>query len=143
MTADPTIAGAVTPDDHVLVIFGATGDLAHRKLLPGLWHLSQAGMMPDGYRIIGVSTDALSDDGFRALARKAVEEFGAVAPSDGDWEAFAPRLSYVGGAFEPGASEPLRLDEGERDATTGGRVGLHRRVPEQHHAAGDRSPVVD
>ena len=46
---------APRPDNHVLVVFGATGDLAHRKLLPGLFHLAAAGLMPDRYQIIGVS----------------------------------------------------------------------------------------
>jgi glucose-6-phosphate 1-dehydrogenase len=41
------------PDDHVIVLFGATGDLAKRKLLPGLFHLARAGLLPDGYRIVG------------------------------------------------------------------------------------------
>ena len=42
------------PDNHVIVVFGATGDLAHRKLLPGLFHLATAGLMPDRYQIIGL-----------------------------------------------------------------------------------------
>ncbi len=41
------------PDPHVIVLFGATGDLAKRKLLPGLFHLAAAGLLPQGYRIIG------------------------------------------------------------------------------------------
>ena len=118
--AGRTITGVAKPDDHVLVIFGATGDLARRKLLPGLWHLAETGMMPDGYRIIGVSRDSFTSDGFRAFARDAVEEFGAVAPSDGDWDAFAGRLRYVGGAFGPGASEPLKRAVGEAEADLGG-----------------------
>jgi glucose-6-phosphate 1-dehydrogenase len=43
------------PDNHVIVVFGATGDLARRKLLPGLFHLATTGLMPDRYQIIGVS----------------------------------------------------------------------------------------
>jgi glucose-6-phosphate 1-dehydrogenase len=108
------------PDDHVLVIFGATGDLARRKLLPGLWHLAVSGMLPDGYRIIGISTDTLSDAAFRTFARKAVEEFGDVPVSAGDWDAFAGRLSYVGGAFGPGSSEPLRRAVEQAEAGLGG-----------------------
>ena len=45
--------GVPTPDDHVIVIFGATGDLAKRKLLPGLFHLANAGLLPTKYRIVG------------------------------------------------------------------------------------------
>ena len=47
--------GVPIPDDHVIVIFGATGDLAKRKLLPGLFHLANAGLLPKKYRIIGSS----------------------------------------------------------------------------------------
>ncbi|WP_443081105.1 hypothetical protein [Streptomyces sp. PmtA] len=62
--------GAV-PDDHVIVLFGATGDLARRKLLPGLFHLAKAGLLPDRYRIVGSAPAqaALSDDEFRKRAR--------------------------------------------------------------------------
>ncbi len=49
---------------HVIVLFGATGDLARRKLLPGLLHLSLAGLVPD-CRIVGTSLDDLDDEGFR------------------------------------------------------------------------------
>ena len=54
---------------HVMVLFGATGDLARRKLLPGLFHLAQAGLLPE-YRIVGTSLDDLDDEGFRAFARQ-------------------------------------------------------------------------
>ncbi len=49
---------------HVIVLFGATGDLARRKLLPGLFHLAQAGLLPE-CRIVGTSLDDFDDDGFR------------------------------------------------------------------------------
>src|ERR1017187_10306843 len=54
------------PDDHVIVLFGATGDLARRKLLPGLFHLAKAGLMPANYRVIGSSPTpfAASDHDF-------------------------------------------------------------------------------
>ena len=55
-----------TPGDHVIVLFGATGDLARRKLLPGLYHLDRAGLLPVGYRIVGTSRRPLSDEVFRA-----------------------------------------------------------------------------
>ena len=53
-----------TPDNHVIVIFGATGDLARRKLLPGLFHLAKAGLMPADYRVIGCGRprSALTED---------------------------------------------------------------------------------
>ena len=54
-------------EPHVIVLFGATGDLASRKLLPGLLHLAMTGMMPD-YRIVGSSTSTLTDTQARQLS---------------------------------------------------------------------------
>ena len=79
---------------QVVVLFGATGDLAKRKLLPGLFHLASAGFIP-GCRIIGVSLDDLDLDGFRVVARKALDEFSARKVSDADWSTFAASLDYV------------------------------------------------
>ena len=59
---------------QVVVLVGATGDLSRRKLLPGLFHLASAGFIP-GCRIIGVSLDDIDADGFRAIAREALDQF--------------------------------------------------------------------
>jgi glucose-6-phosphate 1-dehydrogenase len=79
---------------QVVVLVGATGDLARRKLLPGLFHLSSVGFIP-GCRIIGVSLDDLDADGFRQIARAALDEFSARKVSDADWSTFAASLDYV------------------------------------------------
>jgi glucose-6-phosphate 1-dehydrogenase len=79
---------------HLVVLVGATGDLARRKLLPGLFHLSRTGFIP-GCRIIGVSLDDLDADGFRQVARSALAEFSTRPVSDADWTAFAATLDYV------------------------------------------------
>ena len=79
---------------QVVVLVGATGDLARRKLLPGLFHLSSAGFIP-GCRIIGVSLDDLDLEGFRKAARGALDEFSARKVTDADWDAFAKSLDYV------------------------------------------------
>src|SRR5712691_2495543 len=76
---------ASRPDDHVIVLFGATGDLARRKLLPGLFHLSVAGLLPDNYRIIGSARRTLTDEQFREHARQSVTEFGISKPAGGAW----------------------------------------------------------
>src|SRR5687767_13324992 len=91
-------AGIPVPDDCVIVIFGGSGDLAQRKLLPGLFHLQQAGLMPAGFRIVGCSRTELSDDEFRSLARSAVEQYGRMPADDQRWGPFAGLLSYVGTA---------------------------------------------
>jgi glucose-6-phosphate 1-dehydrogenase len=87
---------------QVVVLFGATGDLARRKLLPGLYHLVSAGFIP-GCRIIGVSLDDFTADGFRSFTRAALDEFFARKVNDADWDAFARCLDYVPLAAGPAA----------------------------------------
>jgi glucose-6-phosphate 1-dehydrogenase len=86
------------PDDCVFVVFGGSGDLARRKLLPALFHLHHAGLMPADFRIVGCSRTELADDEFRALARSAVDQFGRMPTDDEHWDPFARLLSYVGTA---------------------------------------------
>ena len=84
------------PDPHVIVLFGATGDLARRKLIPGLFHLGQAGLLPEEFRIVGTSLDELSEDEFRRrFAREALREFCRLEFGDDQWRAFSERLTYV------------------------------------------------
>jgi glucose-6-phosphate 1-dehydrogenase len=87
---------------HVIVLFGATGDLAKRKLLPGLAYLQQSKFAPD-VRIIGTATEELTADEFRARARDAVEKFGTHRMSDEEWAQFAERLDYVPATAGPEA----------------------------------------
>ena len=79
---------------QVVVLFGATGDLARRRLLPGLYHLSRAGFIP-GCRIIGVSLEDMDADAFRASARSALDEFSSRKVAEADWGKFAGSLDYV------------------------------------------------
>ena len=79
---------------QIVVLFGATGDLAHKKLLPGLFHLVSAGFISK-CRIIGVSLDALDAEAFRALARDAVFAEHAHHPKKEAWPAFEALLDYV------------------------------------------------
>ncbi|MHB1786429.1 MAG: glucose-6-phosphate dehydrogenase, partial [Acidimicrobiales bacterium] len=76
------------------------GDLARRKLLPALLHLSQAGQLTE-YRILGTSLAESDDDSFRRFARRACDEFGRGPISDRSWSSFAQRLSYVSQAAGP------------------------------------------
>jgi glucose-6-phosphate 1-dehydrogenase len=79
---------------QVVVLVGATGDLARRKLLPGLFHLSSSGFIP-GCRIIGVSLENMDAEGFRQLARDALTEFSTRKVAQADWDAFSNSLNYV------------------------------------------------
>jgi glucose-6-phosphate 1-dehydrogenase len=79
-----------------LAVFGATGDLAERKLLPALFHRDLAGQIPDGARIIGISRRKLAEDEFRAFAAKAVDEHTTEEERKPEViERFLSRLSYV------------------------------------------------
>jgi glucose-6-phosphate 1-dehydrogenase len=109
--------GAVpTLPPHLLLIFGATGDLARRKLLPGLLHLFQAKLMPE-FRIVGVSIEDLSEAEFRDFAAAACREFGHHSFSEEEWEQFSERLAYVpvGEAEKrlPGVVDAAREELGE------------------------------
>lgn len=86
--------GPETVAPHVVVLFGATGDLARRKLLPGLAHLASSELAPQ-VRVVGTSLEEMTDDEFREFARVAVHGFGAHLPSPEQWEAFAAQLRYV------------------------------------------------
>ena len=96
----PGAAASLAP--VTILLFGAAGDLAKRKLLPGLYHLALAGLLPEEWRLIASSNRQVSDDDFRELARSAIEEFGRKKPSGEEWERFAGRLSYVGGRLRAG-----------------------------------------
>ncbi|HWF81353.1 MAG TPA: glucose-6-phosphate dehydrogenase [Streptosporangiaceae bacterium] len=90
-----TAAPVPRPGNHVIVMFGATGDLARRKLLPGLYHLAAAGLMPDKYQIIGSSRRAWTDKQFREHARQAIADFGIRKPTGKAWQDFQRRLSFA------------------------------------------------
>jgi glucose-6-phosphate 1-dehydrogenase len=95
------------PDNHVIVMFGATGDLAKRKLLPGLFHLHAAGLLPRDYRVIGSSPAqyALTDEQFKEHAEEACADFCITKPTDPSWPSFAERLSFA--AADPDDAAPL------------------------------------
>jgi glucose-6-phosphate 1-dehydrogenase len=92
MSRIPSGVGPQHP--QVVVLVGATGDLARRKLLPGLYHLVTAGFIP-GCRIIGVSLDDIDTEAFRTLTRKALAEFFARPVAESSWDSFAAALDYV------------------------------------------------
>ena len=120
---------SMRPDNHVIVLFGATGDLARRKILPGLFHLAIANLLPEHYRIIGSAPKAfaVSTDEFRSHARDAVAQFGTNKPEGDAWEAFEQNLSFA--PAEPEASGELVDAIAKAELEIGGEV---RRL---HHLA--------
>ena len=95
------------PGPYVIVLFGATGDLAKRKLLPGLYHLFVAGLLPDKFALIGTSPPefAVSEDDFRKHARSACDSYGVAKPEGEPWEKFVAHLTFA--ASSPDDPSPL------------------------------------
>ncbi len=119
------------PDRHVIVLFGATGDLAKRKLLPGLYHLYVAGLMPDKFAIIGSAPEkfSMTEDEFRQHAHDAVTEFCSTKPEGDTWQRFAATLSF--GSADPDAFMPLLTKVKEAEQAVGGspRRLYHLAIP--------------
>ncbi len=82
------------PDPSVFVLFGATGDLARRKVMPALYQLWRTNLMPHEFRIVAIGRRDYDDEGFRAEIRAALESFSRVAVDDADAQAFVARIDY-------------------------------------------------
>jgi glucose-6-phosphate 1-dehydrogenase len=119
------------PDNHVIVMFGATGDLAKRKLLPGLFHLAVAGLLPPKYRIIGTSPSkfAISSDEFKQHAKQACQDFCISKPTGEPWAKFAEHLSFA--TADDGNYAPLVAEVERADKAIGGspRRLFHLAIP--------------
>ncbi len=119
------------PGDHVIVLFGATGDLAKRKLLPGLFHLAVAGLLPRKYRIIGTSPQkfALSTEAFREHARQSCQDFCISKPTGEPWAEFSEHLSFA--TSDPDNFTPLTEEIERAEKAIGGspRRLFHLAVP--------------
>ncbi|MFL5884302.1 MAG: glucose-6-phosphate dehydrogenase, partial [Thermoleophilaceae bacterium] len=90
-----------------LVIFGATGDLAHRKLLPAIYNLAHEGALPERFNLIGLSRGDIGDDGFREQARESIQQFSRRKPDDKVLSSLVDRMRYVSASFD----DPNGYDE--------------------------------
>ena len=113
----------------MIVLFGATGDLAARKLFPGFFHLFGQGMMPADFRIIGSGRHSPgSDMEFRHQIREALEEHGQSELDDG-WDEFAAKLSFVVSSAEDGEELAAAVDQAEREIGADGDRLVYLSVP--------------
>lgn len=103
----------------VIVIFGASGDLTRRKLIPSLFSLYRQGLLPARCRIVGFARRALGDDGFRSDLREAAAR-SASGPSMDSWDAFARSISYVQSSFDDEAGYAVLARSLAEFATDGG-----------------------
>ena len=87
-------------DPTTMVIFGATGDLAHRKLLPAIYNLAHEGALPERFNLIGFSVEEYDDDSFRKLIADSIEQYSRRAPNPDVLEALLGRTRYLKGSFD-------------------------------------------
>ena len=92
------------PDPSMMVIFGASGDLTRRKLVPAIFDLARQGLLPPSFVIVGVSRTPMSDDAYREYLLDAMKEFGQLtAPDTALWDSFASGVHYR--AMDPADGE--------------------------------------
>jgi len=107
-----------------VVIFGATGDLTRRKLLPALYRLVQQRLVPSEFAILGTARQPHNDDEFRELMKAAATEFGdEEALDENAWQSFAKRIFYIGGDFNDAAlfqQLKTKLEELDKEFDTAG-----------------------
>ena len=109
-----------SPPPQTVVVFGASGDLARRKLFPALYDLAYEGLLPERCAIVGSGGSRLDDAAFHERARGAIEELSRHRLDEGRWRAFASRLSYVSAPLDdPGAFGALHARLLTLDATLG------------------------
>jgi glucose-6-phosphate 1-dehydrogenase len=124
--ADPRLV----PEPTVFVLYGATGDLSNRLVLPALFRLAQEGLMPSDWRLVGNGRGDVAHEDFRGQVRQSLERFGP-KPSEGPWDDFASRLLFAGGGFEtsdPGSLLAV-LDEAHRSLGGGAQRVHYMAVP--------------
>ncbi len=102
------------------MIFGATGDLSRRKLLPALYNLAHEGALPEHFALVGSSRSELADDEFRELAIAAVREFSRRPPDEKVLAKLFERARYVGGSFDDDRSTSASRRSCRRSTTRPG-----------------------
>ena len=124
------------PDPSIMVLFGATGDLAHRKVIPAMYHLWRTNLLPHEFLVLAVGRREYDDDKFVAEVRTSLEEYSRVTPIDEDaWASFSERIRYHRCDFsDPAGFDVLatRLDEvDEEHGTRGNRLFYLATQPSQ------------
>jgi glucose-6-phosphate 1-dehydrogenase len=105
-----------------IVIFGASGDLTERKLIPSLFNLSCKKRMPDQFRIVGYGSTDFSDDSFRAHLKEGMKEHSRAEYTDSDWIDFASHIEYIKGGYDPESFEKLNDFLEEWQGEKGNRI---------------------
>lgn len=116
----------------LLVVFGASGDLSKRKLLPALYSLAYQNLLPSVFTIVGFARSQYSDEEFRELAREGIEEFGQYGVDEHIWHRFSQGLFYQTGNYDdPESFKALgaRIAELEQQRPTHGNNIFYLATP--------------
>jgi len=112
------------PDPSIIVLFGATGDLAHRKVVPALYQLWRSNLLPHEFMLVAIGRRPYDNETFRAEIRTALEQHSRVLPLDTEaWGTFAQRIDYQRLDFDDAAGFEVlaaRLDAVDKDRGTRG-----------------------
>jgi glucose-6-phosphate 1-dehydrogenase len=131
------MASERVPDPCALVIFGASGDLTRRKLVPAIWHLAQQGRLPDAFALVGVARRELDDEAFRQqMAEALVESVGAI--DQAELNVFLSKLSYMAGSPNDRSTYAelrRRLEQVDVERGTQGNRCFYCSVPPQVYGA--------
>jgi glucose-6-phosphate 1-dehydrogenase len=122
VSENPLVEGLERLPVHptMLVIFGATGDLGHRKILPALYNLAHDGALPERFELIGVARRDKSDDEFQQIARDSIEKFSRRKPDPDVLTGLLSDLKYVSGTFDdPSVYDELASTLSEFDEKAG------------------------
>jgi glucose-6-phosphate 1-dehydrogenase len=125
-----------TPQPCAVVIFGATGDLTHRKLVPALYNLQRERLLPPGFSVLGFARRDWSDDFFREGLLKDAQEHSRAGVQDDIWRGFAEGISYVRSSFDdPAGYQALarRLEELDEHRGTGGNRLFYLSTPPESY----------
>ncbi len=134
----PETTQSLTPQPCTLVIFGGSGDLARRKLVPALYNLLLDGALSGNYAVLGTGRKPLTDTEFRESSREGVVKYSRQEIKDEVWANFEQRLFYVSGAIDdPKAYTDLRarLEQIEADLKLSGNRIFYLAIPPTSIAA--------
>jgi glucose-6-phosphate 1-dehydrogenase len=111
------------PDNCTMVVFGGTGDLTHRKLVPALYNLHLSGQLPEDFSLVGVGRKLKENAQYRAELATSVEDFSAATYDDQSWADFAAKLYYYAGDLHDAESYPGLKDALKTCACDSGNDG--------------------
>ena len=120
------------PDPCVLVVFGVTGDLARKKLIPAVYDLANRGLLPPGFVLLGFARRDWGDDDFESVAREAARKGARTEFDDNVWQRLSEAIKFLPGSFDDDAAfDKLATTLTELDASHGtqGNAAFYLSIP--------------